>query len=267
MISTLILVGCGKMGSALLARWKQTFTNTEFHIIDPHHTGPSEPRITWHKNLDSIPQSFTPNVIVFAAKPQQLDEILPPYRAHFEKSAPLYLSIAAGKNISYYTKNLGEHAHIVRAMPNTPALIGKGMTALVSVPTLPAAQHKIATDLMSAVGKIEWLESESLMDAVTAVSGCGPAYLFLFLDDLIKAGIACGLSESMAKSLAVTTIHGSLHLAEHSGKSFEELRKEVASPGGATQAALDVLMDNGALEELLKNALAAATKRSKELSS
>jgi pyrroline-5-carboxylate reductase len=263
---TLLLVGCGKMGNALLQRWKHSFVQTSFHIIDPHHADVNEPNLIWHKNLGSLPKECSPTVIVFAIKPQQMDEMLPYYREHFSQHAPLYLSIAAGKTLSYYQTNLGEHAHIVRAMPNTPALVGKGMTALCASANLPAIQKKIATDLMNAVGKVEWIDDELLMDAVTAISGCGPAYLFLFLESLTAAGVAAGLSEATAKILAVETIDGSLHLTGHSGKSYEQLRIDVASPGGATQAALDILMKNNAMKSLLEQAVLAAKQRSKELS-
>ena len=266
-LHTLLLVGCGKMGSALLERWKQNFPATQFHIIDPHHTATNEPNVSWHRNLEALPQNINPTVIVLAVKPQQLADILPPYRKRFAKTSPLYLSIAAGKTLAFYAEHLGDHAHIVRAMPNTPALVGQGITALCSSPTLPAAAKKTSMDLLQAVGKVEWLDSESLMDAVTAISGCGPAYVFLFLESLVQAGIACRLSEAMAKSLAVQTVYGSLQLSEHSGKSYEQLRTEVASPGGATEAALKVLTANDAFKALVETAVLTAKKRSEELSS
>jgi len=264
-ISSLLLVGCGKMGGALLDGWKRVYFGTHFHIIEPHHAGANDAYVTWHKNLDSLPENFVPDVIVFAVKPQQLEATLPDYHTRFAKAHPLYISIAAGKTLEFYRGHLGEHVHIVRAMPNTPALIGKGMTVLCANSTLSASARKIATDLMETVGKVEWLDSESLMDAVTAISGCGPAYVFLFLQSLVEAGVAAGLPEALAKSLAAKTVHGSLHLAENSAKSYEELRVEVASPGGATEAALQVLMEEDALKTLLERAVLAARNRSEEL--
>ena len=254
------------MGGALLERWKHIFTGTHFHIIDPGHLAANETRVTWHKNLSDLPQEIIPSVIVLAVKPQLLDDVLPQYRTRFSSAAPLYISIAAGKNLAFYLQHLGEHAHVVRAMPNTPALIGEGISALCSPSTLSATAKKTATDVMQAVGKVEWLESESLMDAVTAISGCGPAYVFLFMQSVVKAGVACGLSEAMAKSLALQTMYGSLQLSEHSGKSYEELRIQVASPGGATEAAIKVLTTDNALESLLGKAILAAKTRSEEMS-
>lgn len=253
------------MGSALLARWQPLFANTHFHVIDPKHHSGNETNLTWYLSFDGLPEDITPDVIVLAVKPQELGALLPAYRARFAHHSPLYISIAAGKNLAYYALHLGEHAHVVRAMPNTPALVGQGVTVLTARSTLAASAKKVATDMMSAVGHVEWLEDESLMDAVTAISGCGPAYVFLFLESLIKAGIACGLPESLATSLAYHTVYGSLALTQHSGKDLETLRKEVASPGGATEAALGILLQAGGLGTLLNEAVFAATARSKTL--
>lgn len=262
----LLLIGCGKMGSALLNRWKQSPAITHFDVIDPSQTHANESSIQWHRHLNELPAQARPDVVVLAVKPQQLESVLPDYKIRFAHHSPLYLSIAAGKNLAFYARHLGEHAHIVRAMPNTPALIGEGMTVLCSAPTLSASSRKMAGDLMKAVGAIEWLEDESLMDAVTAISGCGPAYVFLFVESLIKAGISIGLSETLAKNLALQTLSGSVKLAEHSAKTMEQLRIDVASPGGATEAALAQLMAGNALQELVVKAVKAAQTRSNELS-
>ena len=265
MTTSLLLVGCGKMGSALLERWKHSSIANRFDVIDPSHAQKNESNIFWHKNLASLPADYIPHSIVLAVKPQQLDSILPEYRVRFSASNPLTLSIAAGKTLAYYQKHLGEHAHIVRAMPNTPALVGHGMTVLCASETLPASARKMASDLMQAVGKVEWLSDESLMDAVTAISGCGPAYVFLFLESMLRAATKAGLPETLAKTLAVQTFLGSVFLAEHSSKSFEQLRVDVASPGGATEAALTVLMGDEGLKKLLEQAVLAAKKRSSAL--
>ena len=265
-MTSLLLVGCGKMGGALLECWKHSSIASRYDIIDPTHTQKNESNIGWHKNLAALSPTYVPTIIVLAVKPQQLDELLPEYRIRFSAGNPLILSIAAGKTLSYYQKHLGEHTHIVRAMPNTPALVGQGMTVLCAVETLPASARKIAGDVMKAVGKIEWLENETLMDAVTAISGCGPAYAFLFLDGLVATGVKAGLPEALAKNLAIQTLSGSLALAEQSLKSFEQLRLDVTSPGGATAAALAVLMQDDALIKLIEEAVMAAKKRSSELS-
>jgi len=264
-MSSLLLVGCGKMGGALLDRWKRSPGIPHFHVIDPHHASANESLVTWHRDLKSLPENYTPNVIVFAIKPQELESVLPQYRERFTNEKPIYISIAAGKTLAFYAHHLGEHAHVIRAMPNTPALAGHGMTVLCGSATLPASAQKIAMDLMNTTGKAEWLPDESLMDSITAISGCGPAYVFLFLDSLVKAGIAAGLPEAMSKTLAVQTVSGSLALCEHSGKSFEQLRIQVASPGGATEAALNVLMRDNALVKLMEEAVMAAKERSGDL--
>ena len=264
--SSLVLVGCGKMGSALLARWQQTAPAgiSSFYIIEPHNTLHIASGGVQCTSLDALPSSVKPDVVVFAVKPQSLAGILPAYQKRFGTS-PLYLSIAAGKPIAFFTEHLGEHAHVVRAMPNTPAMIGGGMTALCAKDTLAESFRHIATALMEAVGKVEWV-SEEAMHAVTALSGSGPAYVFLFLDALTQAGIAAGLSEATAKALALQTVSGSCALAADSHESLEQLRKNVTSPNGTTEAALNVLMKGDALKQLVAQAVEAAAKRSVELS-
>ncbi len=266
-IPSLLLVGCGKMGGALLERWKQSAIAAQFDIIDPTHAQKNESNVHWHTSLDAIPATCSPSVVVLAVKPQQLAQLLPAYKIRFAKNPPLYISVAAGKTLSFYAAQLGEHAHVVRAMPNTPALVAQGMSVLCAASTLPASSRKIATDLLKSVGKCEWIDDEAKMDAVTAISGCGPAYVFLFIDSLVKAGVAMGLAEPLAKTLALQTISGSIELAAQSTRSLEQLRIDVASPGGATQAALDVLMKNGGLISLIRDAAEAAENRSQELSS
>lgn len=264
-VTSLLLVGCGNMGGALLERWKQSSAASRIDIIDPTHRQKNESAICWHANLESLPVDYAPQVIILAVKPQQLAEILPSYKIRFG-SAPLYISIAAGKTLAFYKQHLGEHAHVVRAMPNTPALIAQGMSVLCASATLPASARKIATDLLQAVGKVEWIEDEAQMDAVTAISGCGPAYVFLFLESLVAAAVQAGLSEPLARTLALQTISGSTALAAQSGKNFQHLRVDVASPGGATEAALAVLMQGDAMKALIGEAVMAAEKRSHTLS-
>ena len=261
--NTLLLVGHGKMGSALLQGWRKQLSFSEIHVISPHHTQADDGTLHWHRNLETLPTKYTPSVITFAVKPALLAEILPQYAQRFS-TTPLYLSIAAGKTLSFYHKHLGTHAHIVRAMPNTPSLIGQGMTSLCAENTLAASARKIATDLMNAIGKTCWLE-ESQMNAATAIAGCGPAYVFLFLDSLVKAGITSGLHEKDARALAIQTMIGTCALSTQSEKTFEDLIAQVASPGGATEAALTTLKTNNALEQLLNKAVQAAITRSAEL--
>lgn len=262
-MSTLLLVGHGKMGGVLCERLRNTAIFSEIHIISPNHSHSDLAPLFWHRDLTSIPGNVAPDVILLAVKPAMLESILPQYAAHFTH-APLYLSVAAGKTLAFYQQHLGPHAHIVRAMPNTPSLIGEGMTALCAPDTLSAAMRKTAEHIMAAVGKVLWVE-ESQMNAVTALSGCGPAYVFLFLDALVQASVKAGLSEAQAKTLALQTVTGSTALAAHSTKTFDQLCTQVASPGGATEAALKILNENNNLKMLMEKAVTAALARAKEM--
>ena len=265
--SSLLLVGCGKMGNALLSRWQEIKPAgiSQFTVIEPSNIVPMLSGGQQLKTLADVPASTKPDVIVFAVKPQMLATILPEYRERFSSASPLYISIAAGKPIDFFAKHLGANAHIIRAMPNTPAMVGHGMTALCAKETLAESQRHVATQLMEAVGEVAWVEEEQ-MHAVTALSGSGPAYVFLFLDALTRAGVESGLDEGTAKFLAMQTVWGSCALAASSLESFEQLRKNVTSPNGTTEAALNILMKNDAAIELIGQAVEAAAKRSMELS-
>jgi len=260
-MTSLLLVGCGNMGSAMLTSWQKSTAHgiSEFYIIDPNHSAGD----CVFKDLSALPENTKPKIIVFAAKPGQLAEILPQYHKRFA-SSPLYISIAAGKSVSFFSQHLGAEAKIIRAMPNTPALVGKAITALCASANISDIDKASATALMEAFGKTLWVD-ESKMDAVTAISGSGPAYVFLFLEALTKAGIDAGLEAVIARELALEMTHGSLHLAAKSPETFEKLRQNVTSKGGTTEAALGVLMDKDALEKLLNKAVQAAIKRAKEL--
>jgi len=246
------------MGGALLARWRDSGI-ASIEVIEP-----ASYEAGWHKNLESLPNDYSPDVVVFAVKPQQLESILPSYRQCFGNK-PLYISIAAGKTTDFFRKYLGDDIQMVRAMPSLPATIGKGTTIIYAKDGLSKSAGNIAKKLLESVGVVEWIEDEALMDAVTAVSGSGPAYTFLFMESLAKAGVTAGLSGDMARMLAIQTVRDSAILVDKAGESFEQLRKNVTSPGGTTEAALQVLMKGDALEKLVKEAVSAAAKRSKEL--
>jgi pyrroline-5-carboxylate reductase len=175
------------------------------------------------------------------------------------------LSIAAGKPIAFYEKSLGTSAAIVRAMPNSPAAIGQGITALTANAAASEEQRRVCENLMSAVGEVVWLEDERLMDAVTAVSGSGPAYVFLLIESLAAAGREAGLDEALAERLAMETVAGAGAYARQADATPAELRLQVTSPEGTTQAALDVLLGEQGLEALLKKAVHAAAARSRQL--
>lgn len=245
----------------MLTSWQKNPAHgiSNFYVIDPNHSASD----SVFRELSALPENIKPEIIVFAAKPQQLADILPEYRKRFGNS-PLYISIAAGKAIGFFAEHLGIDARIIRAMPNTPALVGKAITALCASANVPDAQKTLATCLMEAFGKALWIE-ENKMDAVTAISGSGPAYVFLFLEALTKAGVNAGLEENIARELALEMAHGSLHLSAKSSETFEKLRKNVTSKGGTTEAALSVLMQQNGLEKLIDEAVQAATIRAKTL--
>jgi pyrroline-5-carboxylate reductase len=260
---TLLLVGCGKMGGALLSRWAETHPAGVNHIaiVEPSERKSSSADVRFFTSLEKIPAEFKPNVVVFALKPQMLDETLPVYAKRFG-AFPLYLSIAAGKSLAFFARHLGHETMVVRAMPNTPALIGEGITALSANEQTSPAQKKVAEALMTSAGKTVWLE-ETLMDAATAISGSGPAYVFLFMEALQQAAVQCGLPETLATELVRQTVKGGALLAQD--EAFETLRKNVTSPNGTTEAAIKILQ-NGGFEKLLQDAVMAAMKRAKELS-
>ena len=201
---------------------------------------------------------------MLAVKPQSMDAVLPDLK-RFADEGSVFLSIAAGKTLKYFASHLGSTAKVVRAMPNTPAAIGRGITVAVAAPRVSAAQRTVADALLRATGAVEWVDEESLMDAVTAVSGSGPAYVFLLAEELARAGVAAGLPDELATKLARATVAGSGELLHRSELDAATLRQNVTSPGGTTAAALDVLMGTDGLKQLMTRAVAAATARSKEL--
>jgi pyrroline-5-carboxylate reductase len=241
------------MGSALHHAWLKNGMSKKSIVINDVH----KPAKTL-KEID-----FIPECIVLAIKPQAMNEVLPALAKKFGKK-PLYISIAAGKTTASLQKYL-KGAAIVRAMPNTPALIGKGITVLYANAHTTGKQKKIATKLLQAAGETVWVKNEQLMNAVTAISGSGPAYVFLFLEALIKAGTAHGLPQDIAKQLALHTLTGSGKLARLSKEPLSKLRANVTSKGGTTEAALSVLTKNRQFESLLAEAVSEAVKRAKEL--
>ena len=264
----LVLVGCGKMGSAMLRGWIAGNVAPRFLVIEPAGL-PSDftsvAEITWYPAAEALPNDLSPKAVIFAVKPQVVDEVVPIYR-RWARPGTLFLSIVAGKTVAGLTRHLGAAA-IVRTMPNTPASIGRGITVAYANPLVSAEQRRLCDGLLRAMGESAWVEDEALLDAVTAVSGSGPAYVFLMIEALAAAGEAEGLPAGLALQLARCTVAGSGELARLSTESPAELRKNVTSPGGTTQAALEVLMARDGLEPLIKRAVGAATARSRELAS
>lgn len=259
----IVLLGCGKMGSALLAGWLDGGLPTgSVWVMDPK---PSP----WLSGLDGLhlneglPQN--PAIVLVAVKPQMIGDALPSLAA-LGNGDVLFLSIAAGTPIAAFETLLGDETPVIRTMPNTPAAVGRGVTALIGNARVSEDQMVMAESFLSAVGQTVRLEDESQMDAVTAVSGSGPAYVFHMIETLAAAGEAEGLSPKLAMALAKATVGGAGELAERASEDPGQLRVNVTSPNGTTQAALEVLMDDEhGLPRLMRRAVAAAAARSREL--
>lgn len=261
----ILLVGCGKMGGALLQGWLAAGLDpAEAWVVEPAE-GAAVPTTVRHvAAVADLPRGLVPAAIVLAVKPQMMDA---PAAALVPWVGPrtLVLSIAAGKTLRYFQQRFGDRAAIVRAMPNTPAAVGCGATVLCAAPGADEAARALAQALLAAVGTVDWIEDEALMHAVTAMSGGGPAYVFLLIETLARAGERLGLPAGLAQRLARRTVEGSGLLAQASPESPEQLRRNVTSPGGTTQAALSVLMAEPGLQDLFDRALMAAADRSREL--
>ncbi len=264
--SRILLVGCGKMGSAMLRGWlSRGVAAADVCVVEPSAGTDlrTELGVRVVAGPGDVGEGFRPDIVVFAVKPQGMDGIVPAYRG-FVAAGAAVLSIAAGRTIASFEKLLGAGA-IVRAMPNTPAAVGRGITAACPNGRVTAAQRTACQSLLEAVGEAVWVEDESQIDAVTAVSGSGPAYVFLLIECMTRAGVEQGLPADVAERLARATVAGSGELARRSDDPADVLRKNVTSPGGTTAAALAVLMADDGLAPLMSRAIAAATARSREL--
>lgn len=257
MLRGLILVGAGKMGGALLEGWQQASVADHIYVVDP-----SSPACL--ASVNDIPVGAVIDAVVFAVKPQVLADVVADYVGHIASGA-LCVSIAAGKTVSFFENQFGASARIVRSMPNLPASIGRGVTVACANAPVTAADRDMATRLLSAVGKVVWMDDEAMLDPVTALSGSGPAYVFLLIEVLAKAGMRAGLAPDVAETLARETVIGSAALAAESALAASTLRENVTSPGGTTAAALKVLMADPGLQDIFDRAIEAATARSREL--
>ncbi|MBR1144710.1 pyrroline-5-carboxylate reductase [Bradyrhizobium sp. AUGA SZCCT0431] len=261
---TIALAGAGKMGGAMLTGWlAQGLDPQRVVVIEPHPASEINALAAQGIRLNPAPKDAGEvDTLVVAVKPQSFREAGAALKA-FVGSSTLVVSIMAGTTIAVLESIVG--GSVVRAMPNTPAAIGRGITVAVAARKVSAAQRAIADALLRATGSVEWVDKESLMDAVTAVSGSGPAYVFLLAEELARAGVAAGLPEELATKLARETVAGSGELLHRSDLSSATLRQNVTSPGGTTAAALEVLMGSDGMQKLMTRAVAAATQRSKDL--
>jgi pyrroline-5-carboxylate reductase len=264
LMGTVVLAGAGKMGGAMLSGWlAQGLDARRVMVIEPHPSDEIRVLAGAGVRLNPSPKDIGDvAALVVALKPQAFREAGPVLKP-FAGPATLVVSIMAGMTIASVAEVCG--GNVVRAMPNTPAAIGRGITVAVGANNVGSAQRATADALLRAIGSVEWVEDESLMDAVTAVSGSGPAYVFLLAEELARAGVAAGLPEELATKLARETLAGSGELLHRSDLSAATLRQNVTSPGGTTAAALEVLMGADGLQLLMTRAVAAATRRSKEL--
>lgn len=266
-IGQLALIGCGKMGSALLEGWlKLGLPPHSVAVFDPHIAQDVAQELT--QRAIAVNGVMAPvDIAVVAVKPQILEGILPNLRTLLQVRT-LVISVVAGKTMARFAEGLGEHTAIIRTIPNTPAAIGRGVSVGVANDRASPEHKTLAASLLSAVGAFEWIEDEALMDAVTAVSGSGPAYVFHLVEALAAAAQQQGLPSSLAERLARLTIEGAGELLHQSSLSPAVLRQNVTSPGGTTAAALQYLMDEKTgFPALLNVAVAAATKRGRELAS
>ena len=269
---TLVLVGCGKMGGALLAGWiaaGRVSAAAPAFVVEPSAASTAafqgNPAVTIVATAAELPATLSPSVVVFAVKPQGMENVVPAYR-RFTRPGTVFLSIAAGKTLGFLANHLGAEAAAVRSMPNTPAAIGRGITVACANRPATATQRAECEALLAAVGEVAWVDDEALLDPVTAVSGSGPAYVFLLAECLEEAGVAAGLPPDLAARLARATVAGSGELLQRSTDAADQLRRNVTSPNGTTAAALEVLMaKEGGLQGLLTRAVAAASKRSRDL--
>jgi pyrroline-5-carboxylate reductase len=261
----LVLLGCGKMGSAMLQGWlADGLPLKSVFVLDPYPSDWVQGLAADGLNLNTeLPPS--PAICIIAVKPQMMGDALPALLA-VAKGDTIFLSIAAGTSIQSFEDVFGTTARIVRAMPNTPAAIGRGITALIGNSTSTAADVSLCETLLKAVGSTVVLDDEGQMDAVTAVSGSGPAYVFHLIETLAAAGVEQGLPADLAMTLAKATVSGSGELASQADEDPAQLRINVTSPNGTTQAALEVLMDpETGFPKVMSDGVKAATDRSKEL--
>jgi pyrroline-5-carboxylate reductase len=269
MSKTVVLAGCGNMGFAMLTGWLDggVLERDKVYVVEPNdglRERASSLGVHALPDAAALPSNAKVDLVVLAVKPQVMGAVLPAY-ASMAAGGTAFLSVAAGVGMTAYEAALGAATQIVRSMPNTPAAIGKGMLVYFNNSNVTPETESFVTQLLACSGLVAKIESEHLMDAVTAVSGSGPAYVFHFIECLSQAGVEAGLPADIAGQLAMQTVMGAGALAAASDETPSQLRVNVTSPNGTTQAALNVLMGDGALQKLVTAAVEAARKRSVEL--
>jgi pyrroline-5-carboxylate reductase len=262
------LLGGGNMGGALLGGWIARGADPgRIAVVDPAPSAGVVELVDSHGMISVASAADAPasDVLVIAVKPQIMDMVLAE-AAHLARREIVAVSVAAGVKIDHLRRGLGGKARIVRAMPNTPALIGRGITVACAADDVSPEQRELVSLLLEATGTLEWLADEALMDAVTALSGSGPAYVYYMAECMAKAGLKAGLPEELALTLARETVAGAGEMMHRSPDSPGQLREKVTSPNGTTAAALQILMASDGLGPLMQRAIDAAKRRSRELS-
>ncbi|MEP6444752.1 MAG: pyrroline-5-carboxylate reductase [Hyphomicrobiales bacterium] len=263
-----VLVGAGKMGGAMLTGWlKDGRAGQDFVILDPMLADEMKGLVANDgvRHFEAMPDDLVPSIVIIAVKPQMMDAVLPKVAASKNLDDTAFVSVAAGTSVATFQSHFGAEAAIVRAMPNTPSQVGRGITIGYPTAGVSADQKAAIAELLEITGGFDWVDREALIDAVTAVSGSGPAYVFHMVEAMAASGEKAGLSPELALRLARATVEGAGELLYQSDLDAGTLRKNVTSPGGTTAAALDVLMDENGLTSLMTKAVDAAKARAEEL--
>jgi pyrroline-5-carboxylate reductase len=262
----LVLVGAGNMGGAMLTGWLNSgVPGSSIVVVDPQPSDAMKARLAESgvRHEPTAPAGMTAGILFLAVKPQVMAAVLPDLKSLVGPQT-VVVSVAAGKTLAFLSSHLGD-ASMVRAMPNTPAMIGRGVTGAYANAQVSEAQRAQVHDLLKVSGPVEWVATEADIDAVTAVSGSGPAYVFYLVECMAEAGRKLGLPADLAMRLARETVAGAGELLHQSSDEASRLRQNVTSPGGTTAAALAVLMAEGGMQKLFDEALAAARSRAQEL--
>jgi pyrroline-5-carboxylate reductase len=267
-LGSILLIGAGNMGGAMLSGWLASgVPGSSVTVIDPTPSDALRTQLAdaGARHATSLPEGMVADILFLAIKPQMMDTVLPPLRAAVGDKT-VVVTVAAGKTLSYLSSQLGDAA-MVRAMPNTPAMIGRGVTGAFANARVSDAQRDVVDALLTVSGPVEWVATEADIDAVTAVSGSGPAYVFYLVECMAEAGVKAGLPADLALRLARETVSGAGELLHRSSETPAKLRQNVTSPNGTTAAALSVLMAADGMQPLFDKAIAAARRRAEELGS
>jgi len=267
-MNKILLIGCGHMGNSLLDAWFKK-TNNSFVIIDPknykHINTKYKKRVKTYKFFKEININIKFDVVIFAVKPQSIIDVMDEVSSYNFSSSTLFLTIIAGKKISFFEKYLQIKSQVVRIMPNMPALVYEGMSCSVSNKHVTKSNKSKTDILLSSIGKNIWFKNEKFLDLVTAISGSGPGYFFLFIHFLETSAIEMGFNKKIAKQLVHQTAYGSIKLLVNGSLTAEELSKKIAVKGGTTEAALDILKNKNKFKNIIKKAIHAAHKKSTQL--